>query len=180
MNTPTWREPPLIKVYLGHAIGTALLGAMLPSGEHLRSLHRLMLPIVELIPNVVRITSRAPDPVFAQTFIGLSLLIAFLILMYFIVAVRGYHTRTFDSTWKRFGMLLFGSLVGISWFWPYLDPISKGKAYFFYKSSYIKQHRSNHGHESIGGGFSFSFLSGDLGYSYMYHCPSLEGCYLII
>ncbi len=57
---PLYREPPLVKAYLGHAIGTALLGALLPSGEHLGAVHRLVLPIVELIPNALKITNRAP------------------------------------------------------------------------------------------------------------------------
>lgn len=141
MNALAYRQPPLMKAYLGHAIGTFLLGVLLPSGEHLELLHRLMLPFVKLIPNAVRITNRAHDPVFAQTFIGLSLLIAFLILLYFIVAVRGYHTKTFESTWKRslslvYGWVVFGGImIGILWFMPYLDPVSKGRAFFLVKAA---------------------------------------------
>ena len=136
MDRVSYRQPPLGKVYLGHAIETALLGVLLPSSEHLTALHRLMLPIVELIPNALRITSRAPDQIFAQTFIGLSLLIAFLILVYFIVAMRVYHTKTFESGRKRFYSLVYGWIVfggimlGIAWFVPYLDPASKDRTYF--------------------------------------------------
>lgn len=97
MNSPRYKEPPIVKAWIGHAIGTGLLGALLPGGDHLGFLHRLMLPIVELIPNAMRITSRSPDPMFAQTFIGLSLLIALMILLYFVFFMRGYHTRTFEA-----------------------------------------------------------------------------------
>lgn len=140
MNASTYKQPPLMKAYSAHAVGTMLLGALLPSGEHLGLLHSLMLPIVKLIPNAVRITNRAPDPVFAQTFIGLSLLIAFLILLYFIVAVRGYHTKTFESSWRRFWALvhiwlIVAVILGIAWFMPYLDPVSKGRAYFLVKAA---------------------------------------------
>jgi heme/copper-type cytochrome/quinol oxidase subunit 4 len=122
--------------WVAHAVGIALLGALLPSGEHLAWLHRLVSPVVELIPNAIRITNRSPDPVFAQTFIGLSLVIALLMLLYFILAMRGYHTKAFESTWKRFLALFYNWVVagvimlGILWFMPYLDPLSKGRAYF--------------------------------------------------
>lgn len=56
-----------MKICMGHVLGTAVLGALLPSGEHLGWLDRLMLPVVALIPNAVRLTERAPDVVFAQT-----------------------------------------------------------------------------------------------------------------
>jgi heme/copper-type cytochrome/quinol oxidase subunit 4 len=123
-----------MRAYLGHAIGTALLGGLLPSGEHLGPLHRLATPIVELIPNAIRLTNRTPDPIFAQTFVGFSLAIAFVILIYFIVAVRGYRTRTFDGTWQRTRLLLFiwGTVLVLLlsfWFLPYMDPVGKGRAY---------------------------------------------------
>jgi hypothetical protein len=141
MNTPSYKQPPIVHAWVGHAFGTSLLGALLPSGEHLGWLHRLVSPLVELIPNAVRITNRSPDPVFAQTFIGLSLVIAFLVLLYFIVAVRGYHTKTFESTSRRFLALFYIWVVagvimlGILWFMPYLDPVSKGRAYFLLKAA---------------------------------------------
>ncbi|QHE88055.1 hypothetical protein F9K07_25755 [Hydrogenophaga sp. BPS33] len=129
-----------MKAYLGHAIGTAFLGLLLPSGEHLGPLHRLMLPIVELIPNAMRATARTPDPVFAQTFIGMSLLIAFLILLYFTVAVRGYHLKTFESRAKRWLALLYAwsvvcFLLLVLWKWPYLDPLSMSRSYFLLKAA---------------------------------------------
>lgn len=136
MNSSYYRQPPLVKFYIGHAIGTALLGLFMPSGEHLEALHRLMLPIVKLIPNALRITNRVSDPEFAQAFIGLSLLIGFLILMYFVVFVRGYKIKVFESKWQRFLMLFYAwiffgfVMIGISWFMPYLDPVSKGRTYF--------------------------------------------------
>lgn len=140
MNAPTYKHPPIMKAYLGHAMGTALLGAVLPSGEHLELLHRLMLPIVELIPNAVRITERAPDPMFAQTFIGLSLVIALVILLYFVVAVRGYHTKTFFSSTKRWLALIYVWAIvsmGLLIFWliPYMDPLSEGRAYYLVKAA---------------------------------------------
>lgn len=139
MNSSTpYRQPPLMKVYFVHAISTAVLGLLMPSGEHLTWLHQLLQPIVNLIPNAVRIPLRAPDPVFAQTFIGLSLLAAAAILLYFVVAVHGYRTRTFDSAVKRWAGLFFGwcfvlLCLTIFWFVPLLDPLSKGRAYFFLK-----------------------------------------------
>jgi hypothetical protein len=105
---PRYEEPPLVKICLGHALFTAVLGALLPSGEHLAWLHRLMLPVVELIPNAVRLTERAPDVVFAQTFIGLSLLISWAILLFCIVAVRGYHTRAFETSIRRVLAFTYG------------------------------------------------------------------------
>lgn len=140
MNAHPYKHPPLMKAYLAHAIGTALLGAVLPSGEYLEVLHRLMLPIVELIPNAMRITERAPDPMFAQTFIGLSLVIALAILLYFVVAVRGYHTKTFATSTKRWLALIYVwaivlVMLGVAWFMPYLDPLSMGRTYFFLKAA---------------------------------------------
>lgn len=124
-----------MQAYLGHALGSALLGILLPTGEYLTSLHEVVQPLVNLIPNAVRITERAPDPVFAQTFVGLSLVIAFAILLYFIVAVHDYHTRTFLNSKRRllalaYGWVIVAALLGAFWFVPYLDPLSKGRAYF--------------------------------------------------
>jgi hypothetical protein len=140
MNTPRYKEPPLVKICLGHALGTAVLGALLPSGEHLGWLHRLMLPVVELIPNAVRLTERAPDVVFVQSFIGLSLLTSWVILLFCIGAMRGYHTRLFESTAKRvtaliYGWAFVGCCIGIAWFMPYLDPLAHGRTYFMLKAA---------------------------------------------
>jgi len=140
MNTPSYKPPPIVHAWVGHAVGTGLLGALLPSGEHLGWLHRLMLPIVEVIPNAMRITSRAPDPVFAQTFIGLSLLIALLILLYFVFFMRGYHTRTFDAAGRRYLVIAGGWLLTIlmlSSFWiiSYMNPLSKGRTYFLLQAA---------------------------------------------
>lgn len=140
MNSPRYKAPPIFKAWIGHAIGTGLLGALLPGGEHLGFLHRLMLPIVEVIPNAMRITSRSPDPVFAQTFIGLSLLIALMILLYFVFFVRGYHTRTFETAGKRHlaiaGFWLLTILM-LSSFWiiSYMNPLSKGRTYFLLQAA---------------------------------------------
>ncbi|NIM41637.1 MAG: hypothetical protein GTN84_11130 [Hydrogenophaga sp.] len=135
MNSTVYKQPPMMRAYFVHAFGTAALGVLLPSGQHLVWLHSLMQPVVALIPNALRVTERAPDPVFAQTFIGLSLLIASAILLYCIVAVRGYHTKTFESSTKRWLALthvwaIVLVILGIAWWMPYLDPISKGRAYF--------------------------------------------------
>lgn len=141
MNSHTpYRQPPLMKIYFSHVISTVVIGLLLPGGEHLAWLHGLLQPVVSLIPNAVRIPLRAPDPVFAQTFIGLSLLIAAAILLYFVVGVRGYRTRTFDSAVKRWAGLFFGwcfvlLCLTISWFVPLLDPLSKGRAYFLLKAA---------------------------------------------
>lgn len=129
-----------MKICLGHAVGTALLGALLPSGEHMGWLHRLMLPVLESIPNAVRLTERAPDVVFAQTCIGLSLLISWSILLFCIVAVRGYHTRTFETATKKVLMLIYGwafvgCCIGIAWFMPYLDPLAHGRTYSMLKAA---------------------------------------------
>ncbi len=140
MSPQIYKEPPLVKTYLGHATVTGVLGMLLPSGEHLGWLHERVLPVVELIPNAVRMTNRAPDPVFSQTFIGLSLVVAFAILVFYVVAMRGYHTRTFDRTITRilalayvWGIVLI--LLAIFWWMPYLDPLSKGRAYFITRAA---------------------------------------------
>lgn len=135
MTSKIYKEPPLVKTYIGHATATGLLGLLLPSGEHLGWLHERVLPVVELIPNAVRMTNRAPDPVFAQTFIGLSLLVAFAILAFYVVAMQGYHTKTFDRTITRILTLAYGwalvlLMLSIAWWMPYLDPLSRGRAYF--------------------------------------------------
>lgn len=141
MNTPSYKQPPIVHAWVGHAVGTGLLGFMLPSGEHLGWLHRLVIPVVELIPNAVRLTNRSVDPILAQTFIGLSLAIAFLILLYFKIAVKDYRTKVFDSKLRRYTAILFGWVifivvfVGVFWFIPYMDPASKGKAYFLVKGA---------------------------------------------
>lgn len=141
MNSSTpYRQPPVMKAYFAHAIGTAVMGLLLPAGEHLTALHQWMQPVVNLFPNAVRIPLRAPDPVFAQTFIGLSLLAAAAVLLYFVVAVRGYRTRTFDSAIKRWtglflGWCLISLCLAIFWFVPLLDPLSKGRAYFLLKAA---------------------------------------------
>jgi hypothetical protein len=124
-----------MKAYLAHAIGMALLGVLLPSGDHLGFVHRLVTPLVEAIPNAQRVTLLAPDPIFAQTYIGLSLVFALAILLFFIVKMRGYRTKTFDSARQRRGALasmwaIVAMSLGLFWFVPYLDPASKGRLYF--------------------------------------------------
>lgn len=141
MNTPSYKPPPIVHAWVGHAVGTGLLGFMLPSGEHLGWLHRLVSPLVELIPNAVRLTNRSADPILAQTFIGLSLAIAFLILLYFKIAAKGYRTGMFDSKLRRYMVILIFWViyivvfVGVFWFLPYMDPASKGKTYFLVKGA---------------------------------------------
>lgn len=135
MTTWRYKQPPLVQTYLGHAVGTAVLGALLPPGDKLGHIHALVQPLVELIPNAVRITQRTADPVFAQTFLGLSLLMALAILVFYVVAMRGYHTRTFETTGKRLLLLAQAWVVvfpvlALLWWAPYLDPLSKGKAHF--------------------------------------------------
>lgn len=129
-----------MKICLSHALGTTVLGVLMPTGEHLRWLHPLMLPVVELIPNAVRLTERAPDVVFAQTFIGLSLLISWVIVLLCVVALRGYHTRTFESTTKRAIALIsvwttVGFGIAVAWFAPYLDPLAHGRTHFLLQAA---------------------------------------------
>lgn len=140
MNTTRYKHPPLMRAYAVHAVSTAVFGAFLPSGEHLGWLHPRMQAVVGMIPNAVRLTERAPDPGFAQTFIGMSMLMAVAILLFCVVAVRGYHTKTFESSLKRwFALIYVWSIVlvilCIAWWMPYLDPLSKGRAYFMLKAA---------------------------------------------
>lgn len=126
--------------WIGHAVGTGLLGFMLPSGEHLEWLYRLVKPVVELIPNAVRLSNRSPNPILAQTFIGLSLLIALLILLYFAFFVRGYHQKTFPNHWQRLSMFILVTpfvlmVLHAGWFLSYVNPAAKGRTYYLLKGA---------------------------------------------
>ncbi|TFY96442.1 hypothetical protein [Ramlibacter rhizophilus] len=137
MSGSTYKEPSLAKTYLGHAVGTALIGALLPNGDRLGWLHSWMWPIVEWIPNAGRLTNRASDPIFAQTFVGMSALVAIACLLLYIQALRrwGGCTRSFERSSRRFLCLayiyaLVGLLIALAWSLPIVDPVSKGRAYF--------------------------------------------------
>jgi hypothetical protein len=116
------RQPPWMKIYLSHALGTAALGAILPAGEHLSSLHALISPFALKIPGAVALTRQTADPVFAQVFLALSLLIAACLVIGAIwhVSRGGYHTKSFSSQWDRLFTFtwvgLFAALV-IAVFW---------------------------------------------------------------
>jgi hypothetical protein len=134
-NSNRYREPPLIKTYFGHAALICLIGFLLPKGVDSNWLHGLMWPIVSLIPNAVRLTNRCVDPVFAQTLMGLSLLLSVLIIVFYIVAMRGYHTKAFESKFKRRWALIYVwsfvlLILTIFWVVPFIDPLSHGRAYF--------------------------------------------------
>ncbi|TFY96444.1 hypothetical protein [Ramlibacter rhizophilus] len=142
MGSQEYKHPPIGIPYLGHTVGAALMGALLPKGDYLILMHSLIWPIVSWIPNVVRLTVNAPDPVFAQVFIGLSLIASTGILGFycFFMGSRGYRTRTFNSAWHRVMFLSYmwvvlGTCLAILWVVPYVGPASKGRAYFLFKSA---------------------------------------------
>ncbi|MBL0421730.1 hypothetical protein JI739_15335 [Ramlibacter sp. AW1] len=142
MSSPTYKEPPLGRVYLGHSIVVALLGGLLPTGDSLSWLHSIVWPAAQLIPNAVLLTERAPDPIFAQTLIGISLWIAIGILAFHVAVMRkwGYHTKTFSRPSHKFFALccwwaIVSLLLSIAWFLPLVEPISQGRAYYLIRSA---------------------------------------------
>ncbi len=135
-----YQHPPLIKAYLAHAICTALIGLFLSAINQLTWLQDLLVPVVNLVPNAIQITDRAPNPVFAKVFISASLLIAAIILLYFTFFVRGYHQKTFDNRMKRSLAILYGWLIAvvllfIAWCVPYFNPASQGKTYYLLRAA---------------------------------------------
>ncbi|MBL0421729.1 hypothetical protein JI739_15330 [Ramlibacter sp. AW1] len=137
MDSPTYNEPPLVRVCLGHAGLVAILGMLLPGGESLGWLHAIVWPAAELIPNAVRMTALAPDPIFAQTLIGISLWIAIFILAFHVTVMRtwGYHTKAFRR--QSYRLLAMGYVwsiaalfIAVFWWLPYLTSIGTGRTHF--------------------------------------------------
>ena len=136
-----YKEPPLMKIYFGHATGTAALGALLPSGEHLQSLHAFVSPLILKIPGAVALTKQASDPVFAQVFLALSLLIAICVLVGAVwhVSRGGYHTKTFETAAKK-RMVQIGFwaltafLIAVFWNVPYTTDGAQDRIYFLIKA----------------------------------------------
>jgi hypothetical protein len=137
-----YRQPPLMGIYLSHAIGTAVLGALLPSGQHLQSLHTAILPMLKLFPGAIAITKNAPDIVFAQVFLALSLLIAVCVLIGAVLFVSrgGYHTRTFKTAAARWRALvvfwfLTAFMMTVVWNVPYVIDGAQDRIYFLIKAA---------------------------------------------
>lgn len=146
MKTPAspnvYREPPWTKVYFAHVIGTAFLGALLPAGEQLKGIHSVTQPFLQWFPGAVSISSLAPDPIFAQAFLALSMLVALCMVIGTVwhVSRGGYHTKTFESQSKRLvGILLLwgGSVLVIAALWSisYSVEGAQTPGYFFIKAA---------------------------------------------
>jgi hypothetical protein len=141
-NMTPYRQPPLMKIYLGHAVGTATLGALLPPGEHLQGLHAITQPLLQLIPGAMSISKLAPDPVFAQVFLALSLLIAGCMLIGAVwhVSRGGYHVKTFESKkewWKAFLTVALFTFFVVAAFWGVSHGIdgAETRAHFLTKTA---------------------------------------------
>lgn len=138
----SYRAPPMVRIYLIHAIGTALLGALLPSGEHMQGLHAIAFPIIQQLPGAIKISQQAPDPVLAQVFLALSLLIAVVVLTgsAWHVSHGKYHTKTFDSSAKKWRALIYwwvltAFVLLLVWSVPYTNDGAQGRIYFLIKAA---------------------------------------------
>jgi hypothetical protein len=142
MNAPRltckpFRQPPWTVIFLGHAIGSVTLGALLPSGEHLQGLHAVTLPMLQWNPGAMAISKQAFDPVFAQVFLVLSMLIALCILIGAVwhMSRGGYHTKTFDSRkeWWRAELWVWSIatvFILIAWGVPYSIDGAQTRSHF--------------------------------------------------
>lgn len=135
-----YRQPPWMKIYLGHAIGTAVLGMLLLSSNQTKKLHPYTQPILEWFPGAISISKQAPDPVSTQVFLVISMLIAAILLIWAVgnVSRGGYHTKTFDSQKERWTVLLFGwalAVIFVTCLWnvSYSMDGAQTRAYFFIK-----------------------------------------------
>lgn len=131
-----YRQPPWTKIYLGHAIGTAVLGALLPAGEHLKGLHAFALPVLQWFPGAISLSKQAPDPVFARVFLALSMLIAAFMLIgaIFHASRARYVQKTFENRrewWKAYLLVLSFAILGVAIFWnaPYTPDGAETRAY---------------------------------------------------
>jgi hypothetical protein len=138
----TRKEPPLAKIYFGHAIGTALLGMLLLSSKQTKSWHPYTQPILEWFPGAISISRLAPDPVSTQIFLVTSLLIAACLLIWTVwhVSRGGYHTKTFESQSKRWLAFLYvwsltGVLAASLWNISYSLDGAQTRAYFMIKAA---------------------------------------------
>ena len=125
-----------MNIYLGHAIGTAVLGALLPAGEHLKDIHPLIQPILQWFPGAISLSKQAPDSVFAQVFLALSMLIAAFMLIgaIFHASRVRYVEKTFANRrewWKAYLLVLLFAILGMAIFWnaPYTPDGAETRAY---------------------------------------------------
>lgn len=111
----------------------------MPDGSQLATAHQLVLPLTDLIPNVKRYAEKSIDPVFAETFISYSLVIALVCLLIVALRMPAKQGKVFFKRWERFRVLLFFTaccvgMICIVWLGP-INPVSKGRAYFMIEAA---------------------------------------------
>lgn len=127
MNRKAVHMLPITKIFFGHYFGSALVGFILLSAESLRFAHSWLKVFVDWIPNVPDMVRLTPDPIFAETFLGASSLIALIILSYLMIFCRKrYYSMTYSSrTEKVFRGALFALfsvlLIFVMWARPYAE-----------------------------------------------------------
>jgi hypothetical protein len=124
----------LLWTLAAHFAITTMLGALMRTGSSLSALHQFVLPLTDLIPNVKRYADKSVDAVFAETFIGCSLIIAAVLFVIFAIKLPAKTGKTFYRQWERPLVLIWGTflcmgLICVMWFGP-INPLSKGRAYF--------------------------------------------------
>jgi len=138
IKTKTW-DKLFLWTLLAHLAVTTIMGVLMPDGSQLAGAHRLVLPLTDLIPNVKRYAEKSVDPMFAETFIGCSLVIAAIFLVFFMVRMPVKQGRVFSKRWERPLGLVWGTSVAIGmvcilWLGP-INPVSKGRAYFIIQAA---------------------------------------------
>lgn len=128
---------------LGHMTLTTTGGLLLPDGSKLAGAHQLIAPLVDLIPNVGNYAARSIDPVFAETFIGYSLVVAAIFLLLFMAKMPSKTGKVFLKSRERWIALsgcTLGSVgvLGIVWLVP-SNPVSRGRAYFIIEAATSSQ-----------------------------------------
>lgn len=105
------RQPPLMQFYFAHALLTGLIGILMPRGDQLKEIHALIKPWLALLPGAIHISEKSPDPVFAQVFLAMSLVLAVLFSAIYVICISGnkYYMKKFSSRTQRLqGFLMIG------------------------------------------------------------------------
>lgn len=127
MNKKVVHMLPITQIFFGHYFGSALVGLILLSVESLRFTHSWLKPFVDWIPNIPDMVRLTPDPIFAESFLGASFLIALSILVYLLTFCRGkYYAMTYSSRKEKlFRGALFALfsvlLIFVMWIRPYAE-----------------------------------------------------------
>lgn len=137
-KTKTWDYIGLWALFW-HLVVTTVMGTLMPEGRQLAAAHQLVLPLTDLIPNVKRYAEKSIDPIFAETFIGYSLVIAVVFLVVVMLRMPAKQGKVFFKRWQRFRVVLGFTacclgMICILWLGP-INPASKGRAYFMIQAA---------------------------------------------